>query len=415
MATSRRTARRGFIGAWRVLLCAVLLAPSGASAADARSLEQCGEHLAVSPRFATDGTAFCAAAVKDTFVLHVTRDHAKTWTATKPTGATLLPGLPPRVYELLISPDFATDRTLVVVLTGFVFYSTDAGATFVQAVGNYGRLSMADALHGISADPSHGVVLSAGRYPTSVTVRSTVLDPALPAPRPLVGTGTPDITFLATPPGSPDIAYAVGESGNTPPTTQHSFYACTATYACPEKLGSFPAGQTFAEAWFAGDFRTSGVLFAATVDIHGRTHLYVSRDRARRFAPVPGLSGYLDQAYRAGLAPMLVPAAGKPGSRTVFARLVGGGSSRKSPTTRLFRSDDNGKTWRLVSWGRSPEGSGPSGTMPYDHVERSWSRLPQGLLTHASDGRLLFSGTNKGIQVVWCSSDAGRTWRPACR
>lgn len=397
------------------MLCAVLLVPTGASAADTRPLERCQEHLVASPSFATDGTAFCAAAVKGTFVLHVTRDRAKTWTATQPTGATLVPGLAPSVYEFLISPDFPTDRTLVVVLSGFVFYSTDAGATFVQAVGNYGRLSMADALHGISADPSHGVVLSAGRYATSATVRSTVLDPALPAQRPLVGTGTPDIAFLATPTGSADIAYAVGESGSTPPTIQHSFYACNAAYACPEKLGSLPVGQTFVEAWFAADFRTSGVVFAATVDVHGRTHVYVSRDRARHFAPVPGLSGYLDQSYRAKLAPMLVLAPGKPRSQTLFARLAGGGSSRTSPTTRLFRSDDNGKTWRLVSWGRPPQGSGPNGTMPYDHAERSWSRLPQGLLTHTSDGRLLFSGTNKGIRVVWCSLDAGRTWRPSCR
>ena len=414
MARGGRTARRGFVAATRSALCAVLVAPSGASGADARPLEQCREHLVVSPAFATDGTAFCAANVKDAFVLHVTRDHAKTWTATRPAGATL-PGLPSRVNELLISPDFATDRTLVVVLTGFVFYSTDGGATFVQAVGNYGRLSMADALHGISADPSHGVVLSAGRYPTSVTVRSTVLDPALPVQRPLVGTGTPDIAFLTTPAGSAEVAYAVGESGSTPPTAQHSFYACNAAYACPEKLGSLPVGQTFVEAWFAADFRTSGVVFTTTVDVHGRTHLYVSRDRARHFAPAPVLSGYLDQSYRAELAPMLVLAPGKPGSRTVFARLTGGGSSRTSPTTRLLRSDDNGKTWRLVSWGRPPEGSGPNGTMPYDHVERSRRRLPHGLLTYTPDGRLLFSGTHKTVPVVWCSPDAGRTWRPACR
>lgn len=334
---------------------------------------------------------------------------------TQPTGTTLVPGLAPSVYEFLISPDFPTDRTLVVVLSSFVFYSTDAGATFVQAVGNYGRLSMADALHGISADPTHGVVLSAGRYPTSATVRSAALDPALPVPRPLVGTGTPDIAFLPAPAGSPDVAYAIGESGSTPPTTQHSFYACNAAYACAERLGSLPAGQTFVEAWFAADFPTSGTVFVATIDVQNRTHVYVSRDRARTFAPVPGLSAYLDQSYRAKLAPMIALAPGKPGSDTVFARLAGGGNSRRSPTTRLFRSDDNGKTWRLVSWGRSPDGSGPNGTMPYDHLERGWTRLPRGLLTYTPDGRLLFAGTHRGMHVVWCSSDAGRTWRAACR
>lgn len=76
MARSRRTARRLAAARWFVL-CAVLLAPSSASAA-IRPLDGCHEHLVVSPAFAADGTAFCAASVKGMFVLHVTRDHART-------------------------------------------------------------------------------------------------------------------------------------------------------------------------------------------------------------------------------------------------------------------------------------------------------------------------------------------------
>lgn len=416
MTGGGRTARRrGFAVGWKVALCAVLLAsPARAATPTMRPLEQCREHLVVSPAFAADGTAFCAASVNGTFVLYVTHDHARTWTTTQPTGVVLTPGLPANVHGLLISPDFATDRTLVADITGSVFYSTDAGATFVPAAGNYGRMTMTDALRGVSAEPSHGVLLGAGRFNTSVTARSVMLDPTLPVQRPLVGTGTPDVAFLVPPAGSPDVAFAVGEAGSTPSTRQHSFYACNAAYACPEKLGSLPTGEIFAEAWFAPDFATSGVLFAATMDLQNRTHLYASRDRARHLTPAPGLSALLDQAYRAKLSPMLVLAPGKTGSRTLFARMAGGGSA-KTLTNRLFRSDDDGATWRLAAWGRDPESRGPNGTMPYEYVAGAWSSIPQGYLTYTPDGRLLFSGTNKNTRVVWCSQDSGRTWRPACR
>src|SRR5205085_3284724 len=156
--------RRLAAAAWRAALCAVLLAPSAARAATPRPLENCLKYLVVSPSFATDGTAFCATSMQGKFYLYVTRDHAKTWTTTEPTGVVLQPGLPAMVSDLLISPDFAADRTLVAMVTGSMFFSTDAGATFLQAPGtSHTRLAMADSLNDISGPPPHEALLSARR------------------------------------------------------------------------------------------------------------------------------------------------------------------------------------------------------------------------------------------------------------
>lgn len=79
-----------------------------------------------------------------------------------------------------------------------------------------------------------------------------------------------------------------------------------------------------------------------------------------------------------------------PQSNALYANVNGGPS-----TTGLYRSDDRGWTWELVSFG-------PSTSL-------------NALVVHPTNEQVLFAGTNGGpvatTNNLWRSDDGGRTWR----
>lgn len=395
---------------------AALLQPPTAGAGSA-GLRTC-ERLVVSPAFATDGTAFCAGLDRSDsgrFRLYVTKDRARTWTEVATTGMTD-PGF--LLEDFAVSPAFPQDRMLVAVVAQTVYVSTDAGATFTTVPRLAGRVAI-DAVPGAGPVPTHGVVVGAGGAGTPGARIDYVFDPVVPGLRVVPGSGTGrDVAFVIGPgaPAERDV-FVVAAGGDTAPTTTHTLYSCDATFACASPRASLPATHAFDQAWFAPDYVASGTLFVSTVDPAGRANVFVSRDRGRTLAPVAALESALNQSYAAGNAPFVALAPGRPGSRTVFARVSGGTERAQPPAERLFRSDDNGRSWRLVAYGRSPYAPGPRGTMPYSYTYHPGigAQTPRGLLAYAPNGTLLMSGRDGYRFTVWCSADSGRTWRGTCR
>lgn len=95
------------------------------------------ESIALSPQFVTDGTAFASILALGTYK---STDFGATWA---PVGAGL-PNAAPRVVE--VSPDFATDRTVVVATHAWTWISQDAGASWKRLPG-YERFDNSDYLH----------------------------------------------------------------------------------------------------------------------------------------------------------------------------------------------------------------------------------------------------------------------------
>jgi hypothetical protein len=395
------------------LSCALLaLAALPGAAAAPLPLTGC-RRLVLSPGYAKDGTAFCAGVFQRETVLrlYVTHNHARTWSRVDTTGIVVTSGMPLR--DFAVSPAFANDGMLVVQMGGDLYVSTDEGATFRQVPLLQGRITLDTSVAALpgAASLAHGVIVGAGGGADN---HSYVFDPVVPALRAVAGTGGTDVAFFLPPArGATGEAFAVGVAPGAT-TLRHTVYACDATYTCGSARWSFPAGEFVDQMWFAADYATSGVLFVTTIG--SRLHLYVSRDRGATFAAVPALRTALDQSYRAGAAPALVLTPGRAGSRTVFARVSAGTERPEPPSERLYRSDDDGRTWRLVSYGRSVYARGPRGTMPYSYTYHSSAGepTPTGLLTYAPDGRLLMVGIKGATHVVWCSADGGRSWRTTC-
>ena len=424
-------------GRGRVCLIVLTLLPAVPVAADAGGpvhLPGC-ERVVASPTFRTDGTAFCAGTeyrasggvVTKTVRVSATHDHARSW------KAVAVSGLPQddtaSFVDIVISPAFAEDRMLAIDLgNAGVYFSRDAAVSFQAAPLVTGPVIIVAAPGGIldapapvsSALPSrHGLIVGVGRGVTPGLSRSIAFDPVLPNIRVLAGTDAIDQAFFASPDYATDgAAFAVGADGTTPTTTRHGLYACAAEFACRTKLFTFPPAEWVDRLTFAPDYAKTGTLFATTIDLEARQHAYVSYDRGVRFTRMAMLDGAMAEVYRTGATGALALAAGRPGSRTVLARISGGVPDPQPAGERLYRSDDDGRHWRLVAFGRPPYIRGSRGTVPYSlsYSAKQHHQTPLGVLTIAPDGRVLANARRPSIAglFVWCSPDAGIHWTTTC-
>jgi hypothetical protein len=407
------------------LVCATLSisVAAPALAATPAPLPGC-DRLVLSPGFANDRTAYCAGLdfAANRFRLYVTHDRARTWTEPTATG---LPPATTRLTDFVISPLFQYDRLLVATFSAGVYYSTDAGANFrpaplvnapVTLVPAAPSLAGADALVGIQA---HSVILAVGNRPEPGASGSVVFDPVLPSVRVVAGTDAIDRAFVVSPDFVHDQkAFAVGATGSAPDSTTETLYSCDVAFTCRTKLHSFPARQSVDRIWFAADYATSSTLYATTVDVFTvRPSTYVSTNGGQTFSPIPTIQSAIADVHRAGARPAVVFAPGRAGTRTVFARVSAGVSAPNPPAERLYRTDDGGRRWVLVAYGRLPGAKGPRGSMPYAYGYATSESMPTptGLLISAPDDRLLMTGVwwARG-RTVWCSTDRGRTWSPRC-
>lgn len=361
--------------------------------------------MAFSPDFVRDGTGFCvtlgyqvASYTPDgTAIAYRTTDHGRSWERRASRG--LDPLLGTGIKQVLVSPKFASDRTVYVHVAGRgLLRSTDGGDTWLPA----------DPIGDSSTDHANYAVLPGGAMPLAFADQV----PALVSPPlhlPVAGTPGTELQFLGDASGAHFAASLDAEDVNTARTR---LYACDATLACPTALFTFPAGHVWQNGWLDPAHATNRRMYAVT-DAAGRLHAWRSVDGGRTFTPWTGLEkvlGTIGNAYRPTLS-----IAVRPRSATMFARLsfriLGGAAA--PPGEQLLRTDDGGRTWRRVAYQLAFGQRGRRGTLPWDHPGHAFG-LP-GALTLLPDGRLMTVAERFGqYEGVFCSADGGRSWARVC-
>lgn len=410
-----RTRRRGVLAA--AALLATLATPARAAGPAAAP---CTE-LAASPSFAADGTAACAGVHRDRrtgetqdISVFVTTDHGRSWRRVAASGMTK-----PVIEELLdvfFSPRYAQDRMLFVLSSEGLHLSTDLGATF--ALVHPTAQARMQPFVGVSpADGKPRTLVAMAHQATHGTDGAVlVLDPAARVEVPVAGSPLVDHDFAFSPAFATDgTAYAVGfRMANG--VRSYGLYRCDATLTCTTLLHQFPGGLTLDRIWLAPDFPRSRTLYVSFQTSSGDAVHWWSRDGGKtlqRWTSVERLQGDWSR-----VATGLV---GVPGTRTLYLRISGNAATKPgaAPYERLYRSGDDGASWRLVSYGRTPAQAGARGSMP-PNTPRKFGWLGQtarGMLTVAG-GRLFSLGTtyerDDVVDSFFCSADGGRTWRRTC-
>lgn len=398
----------------RLLTLAALLAAPAPTAA-AAPLASC-HAAAFSPAFARDRTVFCLTNTEDGGVrLYESRDGGRTWSA-KASVVRRHVSYP----DLILSPAYPEDPTLFVVSANDgMWVSRDGGRSF--AAEQEGPMWSAERA---SAYVENVPLPRAAFVEAPVALIGSGVFDASAGSRTVVGTPGPALHYVVP----PDYAISRSAVGITWETNGPAdwlaargnsvkAYACHGDFVCTQlvhdfgdgspvhvqrigvrdtvvvTIGSRGAGSSGVRAWRSRDFgwtwqRWSGVerLFQSGSE-RPAVHMTAVPDRAGRLfaeVDVPGAKG------RGG-----------------------------APARSVWRSDDDGATWRRVAYARGPEQPRPGeGTLPWNDPGESIAQA--GPVISAQPGGLLYGlGARKvGDRVtaprLWCSRDAGRTWRTSC-
>lgn len=401
-------------------------------------------HLAVSPNFATDGSAVCATLLRDqeekTMVraqLYATSDKGRSWQPKDGLGIIVEPY--DRIMGIHFSPQYSTDQTVfLTMLQHGVFVSEDLGDSFepVLPVFNGDKVSAPGTSAFGGLVPAERVVLAQAITGSDEgSNKSVLIDPSTRARIPIKGTPGFDTTFLFGPTGK---AYAISEFG-LGSGRHYELFECNAVFDCSTKLAQFPQGSIFDRLWFAPNFAQSKTMFVSLRRALTYPQLLKSSNGGETWKPWKPVQRLLDATTRraatgndAGYG-----LTGVPGTSTLFFRITAfvddiEAKRRKNlPGDRLWRSADLGKTWKLVSYGRRRGAKGSKGTMPEPQEPFSASSgVPPSILWAASKKHLFAIGgqldRGEGISpglisdvsllnVLYCSTDSGKTWARTCR
>lgn len=376
--------------------------------------------IVVSPTAARDGTVLCVRAAPGRIVLSASADFGRTWRTVTPAG--FLDRDERYFNDLVLSPAYSQDRLLFLQTKDALYASTDAGATLLPvdpAGGAYTALPSITALRRVlpvaSSPVPNGVLLAQALQ----AAPPHLLHPPSRTQAP----GGPGFleTFVASPPG--DGAYAgtilaLGRdvptllTGGVPLRIQDAVYPCTPSLACPTRRGTFPPGDWVTDIRLSPDFARTGVVHAQTSLGQFAPTLWISRDGGGSFARMPSAQAIVDRASGGEYATARV-ASDPRNPRRLYLR-VWGRDSLESPAEQLFRSDDDGRTWRRLGYWRPPSSKHGRGV-------RGWPGPSgvQGLRGHEAfevlpNGTLLLVGLAENGPQLYCSTDGARSWRVTC-
>lgn len=410
-------------------LWAVILAPASAPAATA-ARTQC-DLLAQAP--APARALMCARLIRDHstavplyFETSISHDGGATWTTRNSTGIAL--SYTTIVFQLVASADFTADKTWFVQTFDLgVYRSTDDGASWTLA-DPLGKQPSTWA----SLEPMHATL--AGLLPVGGLLfanavqegaGSALITPPLHAPIP----GTPDYTVR--------YAAAQGEVGKYAGTVlalavhaDHAdgsgnttrVYRCTAALSCKDVVfESAPNHGLFSDIFMAADFAKTGRVAVLTKnDTTSRYTLSLSTNGGATFSAVRGLQSVLDQVLKGtkfrtvnfGLAfSSLHPA-------IMYVRLHFNSIAPGVPRPeQIWRTDDSGRTWRLLGWSSRNGFTGLKGTLPWSgNFGDAADWLRGSLLIDKQDNLMLlgFRPLAPDGNYFWCSRDGARTWKSIC-
>ncbi|HVF03876.1 MAG TPA: hypothetical protein VNA20_03470 [Frankiaceae bacterium] len=390
---------------------AVSLAAISVTASPGRAAElpQC-RVLDLSPTFATDGTAFCADSGTTRYAVYRTTDRGRSWTRVGADSSLWVPDKS-TVTQIMVSADYANDRTVYLATNSIVYVSTDAGETFAPADMLSGDGSGRRLFAAYVDGTSNLSYLAYAKYESPARLRP-------PARQPVDGAAPaktdrfllPTRVTAATDP----LLLAFDGRGES---LRSTVYGCSVDLACKAARGSF-AGLAKG-AWRSPSYATDRSLYFST-ERNGFTFLR-STDGGRTIKPFTSLNAALapiTAAMKKHDVTQTWPASmafGPKGRIYVRVVVVGFSPDAGSPPSQvILRSDDNGARWKTVGTQYHPDDR-RRGTLPFQVTPNTLAENST-FMQAAPDGRLFAMGDGFGESDIgpWCSVDGGVRWYRTC-
>jgi hypothetical protein len=385
-----------------------LVAPSGEGSSPPCTL------VVPSPTFAKDHVLLCTAQT----AVYLSNDAGRHWHRPLARGLTTISIDPWTPVHVVFSPLFKTDHTIYAYSDGGpLLESTDLGDTFAvvdpAAVSNRG-MSFVPFVHTgpptnegraltYVDDANKNWVLRPGSY---------VRTPGFDVDRP-VGIAVPH----RYPVDGPAFLVGLTDSTTSPAAAPLAVYACTDELTCTDR---FDVPVNSSTAWLVSDGWLGGIPTRPTVQfvLRGGTDgvtAWRSLDGGRTFSSWTSLSRLLlrDERRDAGRASFALAHHPAFPHRVYLrvSRTLADRAPRTVPDEAVFRSDDDGTTWRQVA-GAWSAARGGGGALP-------WA----GFVAHdgpatfelAGDGSLFATGWVRGTHrlAVFRSTDGGVHWHEA--
>lgn len=377
--------------------------------------------MLVSPAYVHDRMLVCVHPdPQGVRIVSVTTTAGRTWRDAAMSGLVRPAGPLGADLTATISPSFATDHALFATTGSGTYVSTDLGATFraVDTLTKPGAIDNPVPFEGQASTLPVGtprsqphVLLAYADSPLPA-----VIDPATATRRSVVGVpGEGALRFVVTQSnGAADEVLAVVNDPDAVGGDHAAVYRCDASLTCAQPLFSFPAGIRFGVASRMRVLPDRSLL-ATLADADSTPQVWRSTDGGVTFTAVRSVSAIIGALTRAGARPAVSFAVTAARPRRLYLRVEStmpptGWKSGTPPASQLFRSDDDGTTWRLIAYGRRSSQPGKRGTLPW--------RLGPGTARQVQvtpDGRLFADGSSEVTSTTWCSIDGGVHWSPGCR
>lgn len=431
----------------RWMLCVALLVQGAiltkpAEAGPSSSRVPC-QAFGSSPNFAKDRVLFCAAAgswasnFDGKVLLYRSNDGGRSWgpgrAVVQPTRTQAVDdvwpmglqptGRPEVAISVLLSPAFATDKTLFVGTEGSgSFMSTDGGLTFVK-VASAVHVSRWGTSVFLDVAPQLGLPMPALAVADQTSNYAGVFTPPLPEWHIISPPGfSPNGVLVAPDWATSRQAVIVGnqrvQTGDAPFDAAPRAYGCDVHFVCMKELYNF--GNIGSLEFIETLPMNQGGRDYVTIMTWESMRVFRTRDGGEHWEPWTSLKPLLGDLR---LNDRVEIASDPARPKQLFLRVSGMNFERqKSPQEQLFRSDDDGKHWTRIgfAWGPGQKGRQPRSTLPWNMMPlyRTYLSAFQPIVVGPS-GQIILTGQRQtGSQIndrgLYCSKDYGRSWSTRC-
>src|SRR4051794_11044765 len=306
----------------------------------------CSE-LALSPSFASDGTAVCAGVSVDrstgaatATTVFVTTDKGHSWRKASATGIAI--SRPDDyVRGVVLSPQYTSDHMIFVQLArAGLFASVDRGESFtlVSPLG-LGRVTPYVAIPSVLGSLARPLLLHADAAGNDVSMQ---VDPTSRALAPVAGTPGADREFAVSPRYATDgLAFAAAAVTSADGTYRSpAVFACNAGFACTDQRFLGPARSTFDRLRVLPSTTPSGFVVVVQVLVGATPRMWRSIDGGRTFHPWTSVNA-IAAKFGSGFSQLAVAA--DPGApNRMYLRTSWISPHGSPPDDQVFVSTDAG-------------------------------------------------------------------------